>query len=50
MMALLIIALLAREKMHHFSFITSTNVAIVIITFGIISFIVKYILWKRETK
>ena len=50
MMALLIVALLAKEKMHHFSFITSTNVAIVIITFGIISFIVKYILWKRETK
>ena len=50
MMALLIIALLAKEKMHHFSFITSTNVAIVIITFGLISFVVKYFLWKREAK
>ena len=48
MMALLIIALLAKDKMHNLSFITSTKIALAIIVFGVISFIVKYILWKRE--
>ena len=35
---------------HITSVITSTNVAIAIITFGLISFVVKYFLWKREAK
>ncbi len=48
MLALLIVAFLAKDKIHYFSFITSTKIAIAIMVFGVISFIVKFILWKRE--
>ena len=48
MMLLLLVALLAKDKLHHLSFITSMNIAIAIMIFGVISFIIKYILWKKE--
>ena len=48
MMLLLLVALLAKDKLHHLSFITSMNIAIAIMVFGVISFIIKYILWKKE--
>ncbi len=50
MLVLVITGLLARDKMHHLSFLTTWNVAIAIMIFGTISFIVKYIFWKLENK
>ena len=50
MLALVIVGLLAREKMSYLSFISTWNVAIAIMIFGILSFVIKYILWKLEEK
>ena len=50
MLVLVIIGLLARDKMQHLSFLTTWNVAIAIMIFGTVSFIVKYIFWKLENK
>ena len=50
MLLLVITGLMARDKMHHLSFLTTWNVAIAIMIFGIISFIVKFIFWKLENK
>ena len=50
MLILVIIGLLAKDKMHHLSFLTTWNVAIAIMVFGSISFIIKFILWKLESK
>jgi len=50
MLLLVITGLIARDKMHHLSFLTTWNVAIAIMIFGIISFIVKFIFWKLENK
>ena len=50
MLVLVIIGLLARDKVQHLSFLTTWNVAIAIMIFGTVSFIVKYIFWKLESK
>ena len=50
MLVLVITGLLARDKMQHLSFLTTWNVAIAIMIFGTLSFIVKYIFWKLENK
>ena len=50
MLILVITGLLAKDKMHHLSFLTTWNVAIAIMLFGSISFIIKIIFWKLETK
>ena len=50
MLVLVIIGLLAKDKMYHLSFLTTWNVAIAIMLFGSISFIIKIIFWKLETK
>ena len=50
MLVLVIVGLLAREQMSYLSFITTWNVAIAILIFGILSFIIKFILWKLEDK
>ena len=50
MLVLVIVGLLAREKMSYLSFISTWNVAIAIMIFGILSFIIKFILWKLEEK
>ena len=50
MLVLVIVGLLAREQMSYLSFITTWNVAIAIMIFGVLSFIVKFILWKLEEK
>ena len=50
MLILVITGLLAKDKMHHLSFLTKWNVAIAIMIFGTLSFIVKYIFWKLENK
>ena len=50
MLILVITGLLAKDKMHHLSFLTKWNVAIAIMVFGSISFVVKLILWKLESK
>ena len=50
MLVLVIVGLLAREKMSYLSFISTWNVAIAIMIFGILSFVIKYILWKLEEK
>ena len=50
MLILVIVGLLAREKMSYLSFISTWNVAIAIMIFGILSFIIKFILWKLEEK
>ena len=50
MLILVITGLLARDKMHHLSFLTTWNVAIAIMLFGSISFIIKIIFWKLESK
>ena len=48
MLVLVIVGLLAREQMRYLSFITTWNVAIAIMIFGILSFIINFILWKLE--
>jgi len=50
MLVLVITGLLARDKVQHLSFLTTWNVAIAIMIFGTISFIVKFIFWKLENK
>jgi disulfide bond formation protein DsbB len=50
MLILVITGLLAKDKMHHLSFLTTWNVAIAIMIFGSISFIIKFIFWKLENK
>ena len=50
MLVLVIVGLLAREQMSYLSFITTWNVAIAIMIFGVLSFIIKFILWKFEEK
>ena len=50
MLILVITGLLAKDKMHHLSFLTKWNVAIAIMVFGSISFVIKLILWKLESK
>ena len=50
MLVLVILGLLAREQMSYLSFITTWNVAIPIMIFGVVSFIVKFILWKLVDK
>ena len=50
MLVLVITGLLARDKVQHLSFLTTWNVAIAIMIFGTLSFIVKYIFWKLENK
>ena len=50
MLILVITGLLAKDKMYHLSFLTTWNVAIAIMVFGSISFVVKLILWKLESK
>ena len=50
MLVLVIIGLLAKDKMYHLSFLTTWNVAIAIMLFGSISFIIKIIFWRLETK
>ena len=50
MLILVIIGLLAKDKMYHLSFLTTWNVAIAIMLFGSISFVIKLILWKLESK
>ena len=50
MLVLVIVGLLAREQMSYLSFISTWNVAIAIMIFGILSFIIKFILWKIEEK
>ena len=50
MLVLVIVGLLAREQMNYLSFITTWNVAISIMIFGVLSFIIKFILWKLEEK
>ena len=42
MLVLVIVGLLAREQMRYLSFITTWN--------GVLSFFVKFILWKFEEK
>ena len=50
MLVLVIVGLLAREQMSYLSFISTWNIAIAIMIFGILSFIIKFILWKLEGK
>ena len=50
MLLLLIVAILAKDKMHHLSFLTTWKVAIAIMVFGSISFLVKFLFWKLEKK
>ena len=50
MLILVITGLLAKDKMHHLSFLTTWNVAIAIMVFGSISFVIKLIIWKFESK
>ena len=50
MLILVITGLLAKDKMHHLSFLTTWNVAIAIMVFGSLSFVIKLILWKLESK
>ena len=50
MLILVIIGLLAKDKMHHLSFLTTWNVAISIMLFGSVSFVIKFVFWKLEGK
>ena len=50
MLILVIIGLLAKDKMHHLSFLTTWNVAIAIMVFGSVSFVIKFVFWKLEGK
>ena len=50
MLILVITGLLAKDKMHHLSFLTTWNVAIAIMVFGSVSFVIKFVLWKLEGK
>ena len=50
MLVLVILGLLAREQMSYLSFITTWNVAIAIMIFGVLSLIIKFILWKIEDR
>ena len=50
MLMLLIVAILAKDQMYHLSFLTTWNVAIAIMVFGSISFLIKFLFWKLEKK
>ena len=50
MLVLVIAGLLVRDQMSYLSFITTWNVAIAIMIFGVLSFIVKFVFWKFEKK
>ncbi len=50
MLVLVIVGLLAKEQLSYLSFITTWNVAISIMIFGVLSFIIKLIFWKLEEK
>ena len=50
MLILVITGLLAKDKMHHLSFLTTWNVAIAIMIFGSVSFVIKFVFWKLEGK
>ena len=50
MLLLLIVAILAKDQMYHLSFLTTWNVAIAIVVFGSISFLIKFLFWKLEKK
>ena len=47
---LLIVSILAKDQMHNLSFITAWKVAAGIWIFGIISFVVKVIFWRKEER
>ena len=47
---LLIVAILAKDQMYHLSFLTTWNVAIAIMVFGSVSFLIKLLFWKLEKK
>ena len=50
MLLLLIVGILAKDQMHHLSFLTTWKVAIIIMVFGSVSFLIKFIFWKLEKK
>ena len=50
MLMLLIVAILAKDQMYHLSFLTTWNVAIAIMVFGSVSFLIKFLFWKLEKK
>ena len=50
MLMLLIVAILGKEQMYHLSFLTTWNVAIAIMVFGSVSFLIKFLFWKLEKK
>ena len=50
MLMLLIVAILAKDQMYHLSFLTTWNVAIAIMAFGSVSFLIKFLFWKLEKK
>ena len=50
MLLLLIVAILAKDQMQHLSFLTTWKVAIAIMAFGSISFLIKFLFWKLEKK
>ena len=47
---LLIVAILGKDQMYHLSFLTTWNVAIAIMVFGSVSFLIKFLFWKLEKK
>ena len=50
MLMLLIVAIFAKDQMYHLSFLTTWNVAIAIMVFGSVSFLIKFLFWKLEKK
>jgi len=50
MLMLLIVAILGKDQMYHLSFLTTWNVAIAIMVFGSVSFLIKFLFWKLEKK
>ena len=46
MLMLLIVAILGKDQMYHLSFLTTWNVAIAIMVFGSVSFLIKFLFWK----
>ena len=46
MLMLLIVAILAKDQMYHLSFLTTWNVAIAIMVFGSVGFLIKFLFWK----
>ena len=47
---LLVLALIASDKMHYINFVTSEFIATIIITLGLIMFFIKLLIWLRERK